>query len=109
MKFYTLLAILAGCNFNKVPPEEAAKKFAAELHLDLAGASCTQSDTDHDGYVTCTVSFDLGSDVPPLLAKISCAPLGGETGGCKASDKEMERIMAAKVHLKRPPPPTMSK
>jgi hypothetical protein len=56
---------MSGCfNFtgqNKEAAENNARSFAKELGMDLKGLSCNKHDTDGDGYVSCTFSFDNGS------------------------------------------------
>lgn len=99
---FCVFTLLLACDTNKIPPEEAAKKFMADLEFGKVGASCTQTDTDHDGYVTCTISVDRGSDFTPLLATISCAPLGTTTGGCKATQEQMNLLMQSKAIIHKP-------
>jgi predicted GNAT superfamily acetyltransferase len=100
--YFLIPFFLLACNSNKIPPEEAAKKFMADLDFGKAGASCTQSDTNNDGYVTCTVSLDRGSDLTPLLVTISCAPIGAPTGGCKAAQDVMNTLMQSKAIIHKP-------
>lgn len=92
----------AGCDIqappdvagNTIPPEKSAAAFAAMLGLHVEGAPfCTGTDTDHDGYVSCTVNAGDGH-----LVSLQCAALGagGHRGweapsspwaaGCKTTD-----------------------
>jgi hypothetical protein len=90
--FLLFLLILSSCEQNTVPPEEAARKFCLDLGLKLRGSpSCTAIDTDHDGYVTCTVA--IGTDDSPRLWSLQCAALTrfGETYavGCKETQPKI--------------------
>jgi hypothetical protein len=83
----TLVAALAACQENTIPPEQAATDFARDLGLAVTGKPvCAGVDTDRDGYVTCTLNLGDGR-----LESIQCAALGAsELGshfaiGCKGT------------------------
>lgn len=46
---------------NKRAAEEHAHEWATDVRLDVSHIVCGSSDTDHDGYVSCT--FHVGEDV----------------------------------------------
>lgn len=72
-----------GCNPNKVPPPDAARIFSRDLGLKVVGVSCAGTDTDNDGYVSCSVNVDDG-DGRGHLESLQCAALGADNvGGCK--------------------------
>jgi hypothetical protein len=106
------LAACAGCGGsapekNMVQPAQAAKDFMAELQLPDAGASCSQDNEKPEVLAACTVSLDRGSDFPPLLFSIECAPRGGTMVGCRATPEVLKLLMDAKIVLgkgRRPAP-----
>lgn len=60
-----------------------AKEYAASMAMDIQGVSCSGMDSDHDGYVSCTLN--LGDD---KLKAINCGydqpmALMGQNTGCK--------------------------
>lgn len=80
---FLILVCLFACEYhhNTTPPVEAAKKFASDLGLKIQGASCTEVDTDNDGYVTCTLAI-AGTDIPRTMS-IQCAAVV-DSQGCDA-------------------------
>lgn len=60
-----LLIPLVGCinmlGLNKDAAEKNAKKWASDVGLDVSKIVCGSSDTDGDGYVSCT--FHVGEDI----------------------------------------------
>lgn len=85
-----LLAITA-CDTtpgNQVPPEQAAEKFTLDLGLKMQGKpNCTQTDSDNDGYVSCTVAIVDRPEGPVRLVSLQCAVIQATTwrptSGCK--------------------------
>ena len=79
-----LLLLLVACdeNGNQVPPQNAAKQFMTDLGLSsqVQGISCAGTDSDCDGYVTCTVSRRENSDSPVVMDSLQCAALGSGRG-----------------------------
>jgi len=73
-----LVVACLGCESNEVPPEQAARTFAAALGIKIDGVSCAGVDTDSDGYVTCTVNRGDGQ-----LWSLQCAALGASDFGSK--------------------------
>jgi hypothetical protein len=83
-------AALLGCDTvkNTVAPEKAASDWAAKLKIPIHGAACTMFDSDGDGYVSCVVSIDRGSDEAPVYQGLQCGELGStKGGGCKPDSK----------------------
>lgn len=106
MKFKNLIAsaipfiFLACAEKNKIPPEEAAKKYMNDLGYHNVGVSCTQTfDDQTKPYVWCTTSLNRGDDFSPLIIVIHCAPLGETTGGCWMSQNYMNALMQTKIIL----------
>lgn len=87
-----LLAFAVGCDTpkNLVPPETAARTFAKDLGFTLKGVSCAGTDTDNDGYVTCTINVDDG-DGRSHIESLQCAAYGADewnskyATGCKGT------------------------
>ena len=54
---------LAGCGmmYNKPEAEQNAKLFVSELELDVDKVFCNGSDSDGDGYVSCTFKMKDGT------------------------------------------------
>lgn len=72
------LLALAGCNCKTPPPYVSAGDYAKQLGLHVTGVDCAETDSDLDGYVTCTINDD------GRLTSIQCASQGScTTGGCK--------------------------
>lgn len=108
-----LIGSMAGCDVferNAVPAAQAAKDFMTDLQLPDAGAACSWDAAKLDVLATCTVSLDRGSDFPPLLFSIDCAPKGSTLMGCRATPDVLKLLMDAKIVLtkKRPAPGTPS-
>lgn len=67
-----------GCNatgVNKESAQDNAKKFAKELDLDVKKISCNNSDSDGDGYVSCTFAMKSGA-----IEQFECASWGLNSG-----------------------------
>lgn len=77
------IAVVGCLQDNKVPPYEAAKHYLDSLKIPYNGVSCTEVDTDHDNYVTCTVTQPTVDPTQQKLMSIQCASIGGNAGGCK--------------------------
>lgn len=69
---------------NKISPDAAAKQYLSDLKVPYVGISCTQVDTDNDGYVTCTVSTQQQNlEKGVTFLSLQCAVVGGRSSGCK--------------------------
>lgn len=58
-----LALLLAACTSTdtvSVSAERNARLFSSEMGLELKGVSCSGSDTDVDGYVSCTLNETSG-------------------------------------------------
>lgn len=79
---------LAGCYENSGKLENTAREFVQKLGNEPIGASCMNRDSDHDGYVSCTVSIK-GSTVP---LSVECASQWALlTQGCKLQRGQQAR------------------
>lgn len=60
-----MLALLAlgGCDYSG-RAADAAREYADGLGLRMSGVSCVRSDTDGDGYVSCTLALPDGKLQP---------------------------------------------
>lgn len=82
-----LLLLLVAANHQ--PPEDAARQWAKDLGLTVQGVSCTQVDTDNDGYVSCTLALDKADNDGNKLIGLQCAAVQADdctarsTKGCK--------------------------
>lgn len=76
LKFILIALILFGCDnrVNRIAPETAANKFCSDLGIKIQGRpNCTGSDTDRDGYVTCTISLVVPDGQPIKTMSLQCA------------------------------------
>lgn len=61
--------------------EQEARTHAKKLGWRLSGVACTGRDTDGDGYISCTVALEDGTE-----RALECASGGiGRITGCKAA------------------------
>lgn len=58
-----LLLALGGCDYSG-RAADAAREYADGLGLQMSGVSCVRSDTDGDGYVSCTLAMPDGKLQP---------------------------------------------
>ncbi len=69
-----------GCaQYDMTQVREEAQRWLGEMRYDFYGFSCSDTDSDHDGYVSCTVN--LKEHAEPLL--IECRAYSGH--GCRAA------------------------
>lgn len=75
----------AAFNLNSSKAETDAVQFAQKMYrVKDAAASCTNADTDGDGYVSCTVTGDDGHG--RLVEKyLECAKVFTFNSGCKTT------------------------
>lgn len=78
----TCVANVTGMNHKKA--EKAAATWATQMGLKVKGVSCTDNDSDDDGYVSCTVSAER-PDGSIELVPIECAAALTLNDGCKSA------------------------
>ncbi len=87
--WWTIAFTLIACFPSRERATTEAKQYAKDMGYEILGVSCTDIDTDSDGYVTCTVRVkgaQDGIEVEPL--NLQCAadgPLSQFNSGCKLS------------------------
>jgi hypothetical protein len=79
MRAFVLALLALGCTIDGIDAKPAARLWAAEMGYKTQGVSCAESDSDWDGYVSCSVNAE-GQD-----------PISIECGysyriGCKMSE-----------------------
>lgn len=78
----TCAANITGANHDKAI--EAARQWGKEMGLDVKGVSCANSDSDSDGYVSCTVS-SAKTDGSVQIHPVECAAAYTLNSGCRAA------------------------
>jgi len=84
-----IFANFAGGCVNRGPQaEQEMREYIAKLYpsKEIIGVSCTDVDTDHDGYISCvaTIDTDTGPEVVEKQISAQCATqLLGWNSGCK--------------------------
>lgn len=92
---YELLILIAGlgvigvilfgsvrsCVSSGGKAKDEARRFVSEMGLRVNGVTCSDRDTDRDGYVSCTVSVD--NDGKTHLEAIECAARYTWNDGCR--------------------------
>lgn len=73
---------LRGCQSNSGTAEEEAQAYAKKLGLEVVGVSCTDKDSDDDGYVSCSVSHKENGKL--AIQPVECATKWSVNSGCKA-------------------------
>ncbi len=76
----------SGCaRGSKADATEAAKEYATDLKWEIVAISCAHSDSDNDGYISCTLRVKESSEGPSVEKYLDCASgaFGSKTGGCK--------------------------
>lgn len=84
IKFTMIVLVLAlvGCG-SKAEAERGARKWATSMGFQVQNVSCVDIDTDHDGYVSCSVSVKRQDGSLDLMA-IECAANFTMNEGCRA-------------------------
>lgn len=72
-----------GCIDQRPGAESQARKWGADMGLNITNVSCANRDTDHDGYVSCTVGTKNDKGEIQLHA-IECASKMSWNDGCRA-------------------------
>ncbi len=91
ISFLLVILTLFACDerMNRIAPEMAATKFCSDLGLKIQGRpNCTSSDTDYDGYVTCTIALVVPENQPVKTMSLQCAVITDQYNtvfaeGCK--------------------------
>jgi len=83
-----LANVFGGCVNRGSAAEEEMREFVAKLYpnKEIIGVSCTNNDTDADGYISCvaTIDTDTGPAVVEKQISAQCASqLMGWNHGCK--------------------------
>lgn len=77
----SLFGVNCGLQGSGEHAEQEARSHAQKLGWKVAGAACTGRDTDGDGYISCTVALEDGTE-----RALECASGGiGRITGCKAA------------------------
>lgn len=66
---------------NKTAKQEA-EQFAKDVGLNVKGINCANTDSDHDGYVSCTLSIE-DKDGNINLQGVECATKVNINSGCR--------------------------
>lgn len=78
-----------GCSSALTGDKETAvsnmRTFAQEMGWKMLGGTCVDTDSDGDGYISCTVSIQGGEGQAPVEKALLCASgaILARTGGCK--------------------------
>ena len=70
LSIFLLSSLLFGCLEDSAKLQNQAKEFTKSMGYDFKGASCMNTDSDNDGYVSCAVNIGMQE---PL--QIECASL----------------------------------
>ena len=77
-------SMLMNCSgANKAAAAEEANKWSKEVGIKDANVSCVNSDTDNDGYVSCTIAYRDNNGELKTKA-IECAAKLTWNTGCRA-------------------------
>ena len=74
--------IFRSCQSNADTAEVEAQAYAKKLGLEVVGVSCTDQDSDNDGYVSCSVSHRENGKL--TIQPVECAKKWSTNSGCKA-------------------------
>lgn len=84
---------------TEVPPNIAAKQFATQLGLTVRGEPvCADTDTDCDGYVTCTIA--TGTTDEPHLMSLQCGALSSARCVLKGASRHGSRCKLTPIIAK---------
>lgn len=77
--------IFHSCAGSQSTAEDEARKYGTSLSLDVKGVSCTNRDTDGDGYVSCSISYTDNGKLS--IMPVECASRWTiNNDGCKAQN-----------------------
>ncbi|MCK9567396.1 prepilin-type N-terminal cleavage/methylation domain-containing protein [Candidatus Pacearchaeota archaeon] len=77
------------CASNSGEAEAEARKYAQSLGVEIKSVSCTDRDTDHDGYVSCSISYNDNGKL--AITPVECATRWSTNSGCKAPRQVVRR------------------
>jgi prepilin-type N-terminal cleavage/methylation domain-containing protein len=80
--------LFRSCSSSGDEAAAEARKYGTSLGMEVKGVSCTDRDTDHDGYVSCSISYNDNGKL--AIMPVECAVRWGMNSGCK-SQKQMIR------------------
>lgn len=91
---------------SKEGAESNVKVYAKDLNYKVLGMSCAETDSDHDGYITCTGRFQGTSNTTEFKEVLECGSgaWGVRTGGCKPKFASYPPMMPAPVSTPAPAP-----
>lgn len=76
-----IVAYMSGTKDFSAIATQYADEFAQNMGWEVIGKSCTGSDTDWDGYISCTIS--ISNNGVKEIHQLQCG--GGRSGGIKTS------------------------
>lgn len=85
----TVGTVLRSCSSSGDEAAAEARKYAQSLGLEIKGVSCTDRDTDNDGYVSCSVSHNDNGKLE--IMPVECAVRWGMNNGCKSPKQIVRR------------------
>lgn len=70
---------------SKAAALENVKEYAKEMNIKILGATCAETDSDHNGYISCEARvIESGNTVATeKLLECGSGTLFARTGGCK--------------------------
>jgi hypothetical protein len=84
-----IVRFATGCSDNGSTAEDEARKYAKSLGLEIKGVSCTERDSDGDGYVSCSISHNENGSV--AIMPVECAIKWSANSGCKSQKIGIQR------------------
>lgn len=80
--------------------------YAKDLNYTVLGKSCAETDSDHDGYITCTGRFQGTSGTAEFKEALECGSgaWGARTGGCKPKYASYPPMAQAPAPVPTPAP-----
>ena len=91
---------------SKEGAEANVHVYAKDLNYKVLGKSCAETDSDHDGYITCTGRFQGAETAPEFKEVLECGSgaWGSRTGGCKPKFATYPPMMQAPATAPAPVP-----
>jgi prepilin-type N-terminal cleavage/methylation domain-containing protein len=74
--------VFRSCQSNTDTAEAEAMTYSKKLGLEVVGVSCTDQDSDNDGYVSCSVSHRENGKL--TIQPVECAKKWSTNSGCRA-------------------------
>ncbi|MCX6714817.1 MAG: type II secretion system protein [Candidatus Uhrbacteria bacterium] len=89
----SILAVVVGGMFRGCSAVSGSKQeamatmrtYATEMGWKMVGGTCADTDSDGDGYISCTINVQEVEGAPPVAKALQCASGAAisRTGGCK--------------------------